>query len=125
MRSQAPFRVVPDIPYYTEPREFYVLRMSKGINLRELRSYASMLFEKPEGELTVEDYKLAFLHRVPFPLISTSGNEYRITVKKCNGRWTLACNCKGWIYSSIRKCKHTEHVRKMMENSREVRNELS
>ena len=57
------FEEVCDLPYYTEPDVFYERRLRRGMRIRELRQYASSLFEKTDRELSVRDLKLAFLHK--------------------------------------------------------------
>lgn len=107
---------VCDLPYFTEPEVFYEKRMREKMTVRVLRSYASDLFQKPEHELMVRDYKLAFLHRYPF-VILIDGNNHEVTVKKYNGEWILSCNCGAWVYNrnGDRTCKHTEHMEKILE----------
>ncbi len=112
------YQEVCDLPYYTEPGVFYETRMRKAMRVRELRSYACEAFGKGDNELTVQDLKLAFLHRFPFWIL-IDGNNHEVTVKKYNGEWILSCDCKAWIFNrSGRKCKHTEHMEKILGEGR-------
>ena len=110
------FEEVCDLPYYTEPEVFYERRLRKGMRIRELRQYASSLFEKTERELSVRDLKLAFLHKFPFP-VSFTGNVHKVTVKRLNAGWILSCDCKAWVFNrnGNRTCRHTSHMEKIME----------
>jgi hypothetical protein len=108
------YQEVCDLPYYTEPDVFYETRMRKGMQIRELRDHACLLFGKRNEELTVRDLKLAFLHKFPFCIL-IDGNSYEVTVKKYNGEWILSCSCKAWIFNRYgRRCKHTEHMEKIL-----------
>ncbi len=107
---------VCDLPYCSEPDLFYRGRMKAGLRVRELRESASRLFGKQNDQLTVRDLKLAFLKMCPVK-VNLGGNDHEVTVKKLNGRWILSCNCRSWIFdlSGDRRCKHTEHIEKLMK----------
>jgi len=116
------YQEVFDLPYYTEPGVFYETRMRKAMRVRELRRYACEVFRKGPDMLTVQDLKLAFLHRFPFCIL-IDGNNHEVTVKKYNGEWILSCDCKAWIFNvrherNGRKCKHTEQMEKILGEGR-------
>lgn len=107
---------VCDLPYYTEPEAFYEKRMREGMRIRELRFYADLLFQKEDEELTVRDFKLAFLNKFPF-VILIDGNNHEVTIKKCDGEWILSCDCKAWVFNlnGKRTCKHTDQMEKILD----------
>jgi len=107
---------VCDLPYFTEPEAFYDKRMRERIRVRELRRFATSIFDKPKEELTVRDLKLAFLKKFPF-VILVDGNNHEVTVKKYGVEWILSCDCKAWIFNlnGKRTCKHTDHMEKILE----------
>lgn len=77
---------VCDMPYYTEPDIFYERRMQEKMHIRALRFYAAFLFQKLEEELTVREYKLAFLEKFPC-VILIDGSPHEVAVKKHKGEW--------------------------------------
>ena len=115
MKSSARYVEVCDLPYCSEPDLFYGQRMEAGLRVRELRENACRLLGKENDQLTVRDLKLAFLKMCPVT-VNLGGDDHEVTVKKLNGRWTLSCNCRSWIFnlSGDRRCKHTEHVESLM-----------
>ena len=115
LRSEVRLQEVCDLPYFTEPSEFYDRRMMEGMRIRELRFYAGFMFGKKPEELTVEDLKLAFLNKFPL-LVDVGGSGHQVTVKKYNGEWILSCDCGAWIFNrNGRRCKHTEQMEKILE----------
>ncbi len=103
------------MPYYTEPDIFYARRTQEKMPIKALRFYAAFLFQKLEEELTVREYKLAFLEKFPC-VILIDRSPHEVTVKKYKGEWILACSCKAWIYNrNGRRCKHTEQMEKILE----------
>lgn len=106
---------VCDIPYFTEPKVFYLKRMKENLTVRELRTFASGLFQKPYQELTVRDLKFAFLYKFPLP-VDVNGSKHIVTIKKYNGEWILSCDCKAWVFNrNGRRYKHTEYVEEILE----------
>jgi hypothetical protein len=106
---------VCDLPYYTEPDIFYERRIQENMPVKALRFYAAFLFQKPKEELTVREYKLAFLKKFPLAIL-IDGKAHQVTVKKDKGEWILACSCTEWIDSQKgRRCKHTERMEKILE----------
>jgi len=115
MGSSARYVEVCDLPYCSEPRQFYDARMEAGLRVTELRETACRLFEKENRQLTVWDLKLSFLKMCPVK-VNLGGADHEVTIKKLNGHWVLACNCRSWIFnlSGDRKCKHTAHIENLM-----------
>ena len=111
---------VCDIPYCSEPALFYQRRIEAGLRVKGLRENACRIFGKQNDKLTVRDLKLAFLKMFPVK-VNLGGDDHEVTVKKLNGRWVLSCNCRSWIFSmkGDRRCKHTEHIEKLMAKEEE------
>ena len=115
MKKSGRYVEVYDLPYYTEPEILYERRMREKMDIKALRSYAASLFHKPQGELTVREYKLAFLKKFPC-VVSMDRDPQEVTVKKHKGEWILACSCKAWIGNGKgRRCQHTGRMEKILE----------
>ena len=107
---------VCDLPYFSEPSDFYDRRMDEGMRIRELRFYAGFLFGKKPEEVDVKELKLAFLHKFPLE-VDVYGSRHKVTLKKYNGEWILSCDCKAWIFNrGGRRCKHTERMEQIMSD---------
>ena len=111
---------VCDIPYCSEPALFYQRRIEVGLRVKELRENACCLFEKQNAQLTMRDLKFAFLKLYPIK-VNLGGDDHEVTVKKLSRSWVLSCNCQSWIFrlKDDRRCKHTEHIEKLMAKEEE------
>jgi len=57
---------VCDLPYFTEPEAFYDKRMRERIRVRELRRFATSIFDKPKEEPDRPRLEACFPEEVPF-----------------------------------------------------------